>query len=68
MLYFILPVYDDKGHRTGWTRDIQWHVGEPLPQDVTKERIVKLQADGDELELLLLAITFNAKKEDQDES
>lgn len=32
---------------------IEWHTGEPLPVELGRARVVKFQADGDELDLIL---------------
>lgn len=37
-------------------RAIEWHVGEKLPAFVEEHRVVTIQADGDELEVILRAL------------
>ena len=39
------------------SRELQWHVGEALPKELFSQRVVKFQADGDELDLILAALT-----------
>lgn len=34
----------------------EWHVGEPLPWHILRNRIITFQADGDELELIIRAM------------
>jgi len=40
----------------GRTKRVSWHYSEPLPAELFRARIMKIVADGDELEILLDAI------------
>lgn len=40
----------------GNTHSRRWHHGEPLPEEYQCARVLKLSADGDELNLLLDAL------------
>ena len=42
--------------REGRTHIRSWHYSEPLPDEVLRQRALKITADGDELGLLLDAI------------
>lgn len=51
---------DPRGMR-GSKRMMDWHYGEPMPEWVLQARVVKFTADGDELDLLLGAISATIK-------
>lgn len=34
----------------------QWHTGEPLPEGIENQQVVLMQADGDELDVILNAL------------
>ena len=42
---------------------MSWHVGEPLPEIIKQGRVVTLQVDGDELELILAAMRPFAERQ-----
>ena len=44
-----LEYKDDVGN----THSRQWHYSEPLPEDYKRARVLKITADGDELDLIL---------------
>lgn len=43
-----------KSANGGWQG---WHVGEPLPRALTSQKVVTLQADCDELDAIIFALT-----------
>lgn len=45
----------------GNTHSRCWHYGEPLPEEYQQARVLKLSADGDELELLLDSLRATIK-------
>jgi hypothetical protein len=44
---------DDMGN----THSRSWHYSEPLPEEYKRARVLKLTADGDELDLIVDALT-----------
>lgn len=47
-----------KDKKSGYEFWYEWHIGEPLPEDLG--RVVTFQADGDELNLFLDAMAISA--------
>ena len=48
---------DDMGN----THSRSWHYSEPLPEEYKRARVLKLTADGDELDLIVDALTRTIK-------
>lgn len=38
------------------TPHTQWHTGEPIPESIKEARVVTVQADGDELDIIMRAM------------
>lgn len=49
--------------RDGHTHIRSWHHSTPLPEEVLSQRVLKITADGDELDLLLDAIRATIRPE-----
>jgi hypothetical protein len=52
-----LEYKDDVGN----THSRQWHYSEPLPEEYKRARVLKITADGDELDLILHTLTATIK-------
>lgn len=40
----------------------QWHTGESVPKDINESRVVTLQADGDELDVIMHALNNTCQR------
>jgi hypothetical protein len=54
----VIEYKDERGGR----HYASWHYSQPLPEGALRSRVLKITADGDELDLLLDAITKTIKQ------